>query len=244
MEVHLVADTNLFFEFKALEQLPWVELGYDTVVTLLAKPVLDEIDKHKKANGRTRARALEIYSFVRGMLTSSVQEVEIQRSSPRVVLRIRPNVKRDAALEEELDYTKPDERLIGIVSTLNTEASGYTVKLFTDDTGPAATADSLGVPYLMINEGWRRPPSETTEEKRVKELERDLSTYRAQEPKIPISSCETTDESSVVEVTRRVATPLTKVEVERTLEALRSKHPLLTDFTPPSLRSRPIPLGR
>jgi hypothetical protein len=85
----------------------------------------------------------------------------------------------------------------------------------------------------MINESWRRPPSETTEEKRVKELERDLSTYRAQEPKISISSCATTDESSVVEVTRKVAAPLTKVEVEVILEALRSKHPLITDFTPP-----------
>jgi hypothetical protein len=115
---------------------------------------------------RTRARAVEIFGRVRGMLKSSVQEVEIQDSSPRVVLRLRPNVKPDAALEEELDYTKADERLIGIVSTLNIKASSHTVKLFTDDTGPAATADGLGVPYLMINESWRRPPSETTEEKR------------------------------------------------------------------------------
>jgi hypothetical protein len=79
---------------------------------------------------------------------------------------------------------------------LNAETSSHTVKLFTDDTGPAATADGLGVPYLMIDESWRRPPSETTEEKRIKELERDLSTYRAQEPKVSISACETTDDMS------------------------------------------------
>jgi hypothetical protein len=34
MEVHLVADTNLFFECKALEELPWSELGYDPVTTI------------------------------------------------------------------------------------------------------------------------------------------------------------------------------------------------------------------
>jgi hypothetical protein len=43
MEIHLVADTNLFFEFKTLEELPWQELGYDTVVIILTKPVRDEI---------------------------------------------------------------------------------------------------------------------------------------------------------------------------------------------------------
>ena len=40
-EVHLVADTNLFFECKALEELRWDELGYDPIVILLTKPVLD-----------------------------------------------------------------------------------------------------------------------------------------------------------------------------------------------------------
>ena len=56
-ELHLVADTNLYFECCSLEDLPWESLGYDPIVLLLAKPVLDEIDKHKNANGRTRKRA-------------------------------------------------------------------------------------------------------------------------------------------------------------------------------------------
>src|SRR6188474_3357954 len=77
MEIRLVADTNLFFECKSLEELPWSDLGYDPVVILLTKPVLDEIDKHKKGSGRTRNRALEIFQRVRGMLESSADEVEI-----------------------------------------------------------------------------------------------------------------------------------------------------------------------
>jgi hypothetical protein len=233
MEVHLVADTNLFFECKTLEQLPWDELGHDPVVILLTKPVLDEIDKHKKANGRTRARALDIFGRVRGMLMLSEQEVEIRPSAPRVLLRRMANVMPNPMLRGALDYTKTDEKLIGIASALNATASGYDVKLFTDDTGPAATADDLDVPYLMINENWRRPPTETTEEKKIKELEKDLGTYRAQEPKISIETCEGANEQNVVEVTRKIATPLTEVEIEGYLEALRLKHPLVTDFTPP-----------
>jgi PIN domain len=143
MEVHLVADTNLFFECKALEELAWSELAYDPVVILLTKPVLDEIDKYKKGSGRTRKRALEIFQRVRGMLESSAQEVEIQASSPRVVLRrTPPSVAPDPAHKDHLDYAKTDERLIGIASTLSAQASGYDVKLFTDDTGPASTGRS------------------------------------------------------------------------------------------------------
>lgn len=233
MEVHLVADTNLFFECRSLEDLPWSELGYDPVVILLTKPVLDEIDKHKKGAGRTRSRALEIFGRVRDMLASSAQEVEIQTSSPKVVLRRMPSVAPDSAHKEHLDYTKTDERLIGIVSTLAAQASGYDVKLFTDDTGPASTADGMGVPYLMINQSWRRPAAETTEEKKIKDLEKDLATYRAQEPKIAIKRCEPADESNVVTVTRKVATPLTDAKIEELLAKLSLKCPLITDFTPP-----------
>lgn len=233
MEVHLVADTNLFFECKSLEQLPWRDLGYDPVVILLTRPVLDEIDKHKKASGRTRARALEIFGRVRGMLESSSEEVEIQPSCPKVVLRRTPNVRPDPTLREDLDYGKTDDRLIGIVSALNAQASGHKVILFTDDTGPASTADGLGVPYRMVNESWRRPRSETTEDKKIKELEKDLETYRAQEPKISISAGEAADEATFVEVTRKSAVPLTDGEVEGFMKALRLKHPLKKDFEPP-----------
>jgi hypothetical protein len=143
MELHLVADTNLFFEFKPLEQLPWGELGGDPVVILLTKPVLDEIDRHKKGTGRTRDRALDIFNRFRTMLTSGVAEVDIQASAPRVVLRRMTNVLPDPGLKDHLDYDKADERLVGIVSTLSSQAAGSEVKLFMDDGGPAGIAAGL-----------------------------------------------------------------------------------------------------
>ncbi|HEX7934437.1 MAG TPA: PIN domain-containing protein [Paraburkholderia sp.] len=234
MEIHLVADTNLFFECKSLEQLPWAELGYDPVVVLLTKPVLDEIDKHKKESGRTRSRALDIFGRVRDMLAASSVETEIRAASPKVVLRRAPNIKPDPTFKDDLDYTKTDEKLVGIVSTLSASASDYRVKLFTDDTGPASTADGLGVPYLMIHESWRRPASETTEEKTIKELKKDLATYRAQEPEISIGVPEGANESNIMEVRRKIAVPLTDTEIEDVLAALRLKHPLMADFTPPA----------
>lgn len=234
MELRLVADTNLFLECKPLEQLPWEDLRQDTVAVLLTKPVLDELDKHKHATGRTRTRALEILGLVRSMLEADRHEIEIRPASPRVVLRRTPSVKPDPRLKDDLDYARTDERLVGIVSTLQADASGAAlVKLFTNDLGPASTAADLGVPFLMIDASWRRPPPEGTEEKRIRELEKDLATYRAQEPRISIGSCENAGPTNLIEVRRRVAVALTEREVEEFIAALRAKHPEVTEFPSP-----------
>ncbi len=181
MELHLIADTNLFFEFKSLEQLPWHELGREPIVIVVTKPVLDEIDRHKKGSGRTRDRALEIFGRVREMLVAGVDESVIREAGPRVVLRRNTRALPDESMKEQLDFGRTDERLIGIVSALNGKASGHEVKLFTDDGGPAGMADELGVPYLLIDPAWRRPPAETTEAKRLREVEKDLALYRSQD---------------------------------------------------------------
>ncbi|QLH71843.1 PIN domain-containing protein [Rhodopseudomonas palustris] len=232
MELHLVPDTNLFFEFRTLEQLPWEELGFDPIVLLLTKPVLDEIDKHKKGSGRTRDRALDIFGRFRSMLTQGVQDASIRTSGPHVVLRRMTSVLPDPAYKDHLDYAKADERLIGIVSELNKEASGYEVKLFTDDGGPAGMALDLGIPFLMIDQSWRRPPAETTEAKQIRELKKDLEAYRDLEPKIAIR-CETADANRFVKVIGKVAKPLKEEEVAQLIELLLLKHPIRTDFTPP-----------
>jgi hypothetical protein len=232
MELHLVPDTNLFFEFKALDQLPWAELGHDPVVLLLTKPVLDEIDKHKKAGGRTRDRALDIFGRFRAMLESEANDSEIQPAGPRVLLRRMTMVRPDPDIEEHLDYNRPDERLIGIVSTLSKGARGYQVKLFTDDGGPAGMAQDLGVTFKMIPQAWRRPPAETTEAKQIRDLKKVVEVYQNQEPKVAIR-CEAAGGDGIVTVAGKTAIPLTETELEELVEALRLKHPLRKDFMPP-----------
>jgi hypothetical protein len=48
----LVVDTNLFHEFRRLEDLPWDELGEpEEVVLVVTEPVQSELDEHKKSLG-------------------------------------------------------------------------------------------------------------------------------------------------------------------------------------------------
>lgn len=233
MELHLVADTNLFFECKPLDELPWAELDRDPIVIILTKPVLDEIDKHKNATGRTRERAIDINKRIRAMLDVSPAESVVRESGPRVVLRLVAAVVPEPELGKSMDYGKADEKLLGIVAALKACQQTEELALFTDDAGPASMAKAFGIPFRMIPSSWRRQAKETDQEKRIRSLEKDLDTYRSQEPKIAIKRCEPADENDTVMVVARISRPLTPAEIGESLEALRQKHPMKADFVPP-----------
>lgn len=233
MEIHLVADTNLFFECLTLETLPWGELEYDSVVVLLTKPVMDEIDKHKVGKTRTRERAIAINKKIRDMLITGVRDVEIRNANPKVFLRRAGNIVPDPQYGEVLDYSKVDERLVGLTSTLEMAADGYKVALFSNDLGPISSAMDLGISTIFIADHWRRPPSETDEQKEIRELKASLAVFNNSEPKIVIGKVVTADASGNLVVKTRRAKPLTDGEIEHFLERLREAHPLKHDFTVP-----------
>lgn len=228
MEHAFVADTNLFFECKRLEELPWSDLVVDPVVIALTKPVMGEIDKHKKGGGRTRKRAIEISGRIRGMLAAQPPEIVIQETGPHVVLRLMPIVQPDPELASSLDYTINDDRIVGTVATLSKDERFASVSLLTDDSVAASTAQGLGVSFFLIPESWKRPPEETTEAKRIKELEKDISTYRAQEPSISIA--DVSGDPARAHVIRRIALALERPEIDLLIDKLKARHHIKQDF--------------
>lgn len=231
MEHAFIADTNLFFECKRLEELPWSDLAVDPIVIALTKPVLAEIDKHKKGGGRTRKRAIDISGRIRGMLRAHPPEEIIQEAGPRVLLRLMPIVQPDPALADSLDYDINDDRIVGNVSAILKNGAFASVSLLTDDTVAASTAHSLCLSFFLIPETWKRPPEATTEAKRIKELEKDLSIYRAQEPAISIEG--SSGSAPHAQVVRRVALALGSAEIEQLIESLQARHPPREDFAVP-----------
>jgi len=226
-----VADTNLFFECKRLEDLPWSDLGCDPIVIALTKPVIGEIDKHKKAGGRTRKRAVEISGRIRGMLETKRTEEIIREAEPKVVLRLLPIVRPDPSLEQDLDYTQNDDRIVGIVSTISRGDGFASVSFLTDDGVAASTAQCLNLPFHLIANTWKRPPEQTTEARQIGELKKDLAAYRSQEPTIELRNA-SKDETETYTV-RRVALALDQSEIDRLVDDLRAHHPLQEDFNAP-----------
>lgn len=255
MELRLIADTNLFFECKQLENLPWRELEYDSIVIELTKPVLDEIDQHKKSTGRTRKRALAIWKIVRDLIQSSSDQNEhiILATGPRVVLRLSDALQRDSNLSNTLDYNKTDEKLVGIVSELNKCTTDTQIKLLTGDVGPASTAHSLNIPFILIPDHWRRPLAMSEKDKKIKKLENENSILKSAEPKIVIGDVEVIGgcpnssskvKGNIIEVIQKLSSPLTKSEIEDALSQLRRKHPMVEDFTPPPPSVKTASLGQ
>jgi len=236
--VTLLVDTNLFFECKALDQLPWDDLGFDTVIVLVAKPVLDEIDRHKKGSGRTRKRALEIYTRIRRMLKNGAHEDVIQEANPRVVFKLDQNTKFDEQLETQLNKNKADDQLVGILSTLASANPQMEFKLFTHDTGPAQTASSLDLPFELIDDVWLRPERESDEKKKIGALESDIKNLQSQEPQISIGLENETPVGETVSVIRTVAEPLSSEQIDKLIEKLKTYFPIEKDFT-----RKPIGLG-
>lgn len=232
-ELHLVADTNLFFECKSLSELPWEELGADPIVLLLTTPLLSEIDKHKKGSGRTRKRALDLFGIVRGMIKSKQNEHVVREDNPRVVLRRAPMITPDPDFLGPLNYNKVDDELVGITATLTKSDESISVAIITDDTNVASSADHLGLRVELIDESWRREPQQTDEARRIQQLEKDLDTYRQQEP-IIVCDIQGLDEGSErVRRTAVEATPLSQAEIDRALSKLEDKFPMKTDFAVP-----------
>lgn len=229
-EVHFITDTNVFFECKKLEDLPWQDLDADPVVILLTKPVLDEIDKHKKSNGRTKDRALKIFKRVRTMIEDEVDEVVIRSAKPQVILRLPSNTEVDPALDGALDYTKTDDRLIGILSTLNSEG-GASVQLLTHDTGPASSVKGFGLSCYLIPDHWLRPPQQTKDQKAISVLEAELGKYKTQEPKITGTLME--PQENPFNIARQKEIPLTAIQIDAALKALEAKHPMRINFDVP-----------
>lgn len=227
-----VADTNLFFECKRLEDLPWAELDGDPIVIAVTRPVLNEIDRHKKGTGRTRRRAIETNRRIRDLLDRGFDEVAIQEKGPRVMLRLEMARKPAPEHAEMLDYGVNDDRIVGIAAAM---AQDSDVVLLTNDTGPAATARSVGLPFFMIPDAWRRPPPETDEARRVRELEQDIAAYRAQEPDIEVKLAET----GPTEVVRRIVEPLEAATVDGLIARIERDHPMKTDFIAPEPETSP-----
>ncbi|MEQ8392415.1 MAG: PIN domain-containing protein [Thalassospira sp.] len=225
-----VADTNLFFECKKLEDLPWQELDGDPIVILITKPVQAEIDKHKKASGRTKKRALETFSRLRQMLENNTMETVISQSNPKVILRVTPTSVPDPELSTVLDYHTNDDKIVGIVSTLS-KAQSSPVTLLTDDTGPAMTAQSQHLDAKLIDSAWKRPPEQTTEQKTIKKLNQDLDLYRNQEPKIVIRNITQGSKEHVFHLL--IPKPLPEESVRELINKLIENHPIREDFTTP-----------
>jgi hypothetical protein len=182
--VTIIPDANVLIHGKTLAELPWSELGYQTVEILLVAPVIRELDKLKNQPGRPNKIARQLSSDIRELHGAADRSVVLRVESPKVIKRVdirTINISKHEALK--LDHA--DQALINY--SLYIQESGKNVLLLTDDTICGATAQEFGLPTKFLPPHWLRDPEPDDATKENNRLKAEIKHLKETEPRVALS---------------------------------------------------------
>lgn len=231
----LFLDTNIFLQCQPLRDLPWHELSpKDDIMLVVPRSVQDELDKLKQdGNGRRAKRARLACTFLREIVLSGEMARVLRERDPKVqvCLRRRNPVTETASIPSDLDMSEADDRIIADLIAFRSADPDSAGELLTYDTGPMVTAHYLGLPCVPIPEGWLLPPETDERDKKILQLEKELSLYKKSAPEILISANDGSG-SDIEEVLFPVTIyrDLKLDEIGSYLDMLRRRYPAASEF--------------
>ncbi|MCL6704622.1 PIN domain-containing protein [Pseudomonas sp. T1.Ur] len=240
--IYLVPDTNFFIQCKEPRELDWsTYVDFEEVELLITRPVQAELDNQKgKGSGRVAKRARKASALIRDLLVSESDYIEMRSKAPRVLIRIRQDLKPDILLSNDLCYDERDDQLVGVTSALMKSKPLECVALLTHDTGPMASSKLVGVPFKVIPDDWLLPPETDETDKRTNSLMAELTKYKNAEPKFKISFIHDRVETTTIDCDVKCYKKLTDADIDELLESLKLICPEEVDFGD-SKRTQPPP---
>ena len=247
--LYLFPDTNLFIQCLPLEQLDWSEWAeFQEVHLIVCRPVQREIDSQKnRGNGRVAQRARMTYSIFRDVLASEQGYQLVTDTGPQVKLYLESPSLPSRDLTDSLDYSKPDDEIVGCLYRFRQEHKNEDARLLTHDTGPMMTAKSLGLTFAPIKDRWLLPPEHNASEREVARLKEHISQLEKAEPKFRITVVdEQGGEIDSISIDYPVYESISNEDVSAYIQMLRNHFPLVTDFgsREPAEREEPSLEGR
>ena len=221
--LQLIVDTNLFHEFRALNQLAWSELGeQDAIVLLVTDPVQSELDAHKKSTTpRLRRRALELTRLFKIMFERGEADHVVREAGPRVVLRL-DETPPPASPPPQLDPRVPDERIVSIALAIRDAApDGARTAVFADDQLPLRKARAAGLEAISIPDAWRRPEEESADTKALARLTAEVAALKRDLPDLHVAG-----PKERLDLVRTVYSPLSEAEIETLVADLAARCPV------------------
>lgn len=163
-------DTNMLLHYKVFEGMPWSEiLGDDEYRFIICQKVFDEIDKHKdgdKTKLRNRAKKINKY------LISYLDEKPMSHLS----IEFCPNPSKVSTERIDFDTSSSDEYIVFAAYEFDSQDNRKVIVL--GDGGMKLRAMKVGIKTILINDpSFYIAHEPTAEEKRIKQLEKDLARY-------------------------------------------------------------------
>lgn len=238
-------DTNLFIQCRPLEELDWSEWAdLDEVHLIVCRTVQREIDQQKHyGNGRVAQRARKTSSLFRSIVEKDYGV--IRDKGPQVKLMLESPSVPSPELKDRLDYTKPDDEIVGLLHQYRQQHPEADVRLLTHDTGPMMTARSLDLPFVKIKDDWLLPPESNETDRENRRLKEEITRLRKTEPEFHIRCVgDNESEIDVLEVKCPFYEPLSEQEVAAFMDQLKNRFPIVTDFGSNERTARASILGR
>ena len=243
-KLHLFLDTNLFIQCKDLKDIDWsIWAGFDEVHLCICRTVLREIDKHKtRGNDRLGRRARHTSTLFGRLVSSTSGFLQIHDRDPRVTLQLDTSLRPSEELAEVLDYSKPDDEILGFTYGFQKTNQEADVRLLTDDNVAMATAKSIGLNFEPVKDEWRLPPENSGIERENARLKEEINRLKNAEPNFRLRCVgENGAEVTSLALEETVYEPLTEDEIGVFVNSLENRFPAATDFGSPEPAERELP---
>ena len=231
--IYLFPDTNVFIQCKPLEQLDWSEWqDFSEIHLLVSRPVQREIDDQKiRGNSRVARKARTTYQMFRKIIDGRQEYELIKCSTPVVKLYLEGPSRPSPELEDTLDYSKPDDQIVGCLHKFRQDNQGADARLLTHDGGPMMTANSLGIPYVAVKADWLLSPENDEVERENARLKETIAQLEKTVPKFRIELVNNEGEGlGRLRLEHLVYDPLPSDTIESLIDRLTTRFPKATDF--------------
>ena len=231
--IHIIADTNLFIQCRALHELPWRKLFDDDELCLLFAPkVVMELDVMKyDGKGRRAKRARKTTELLRRII-NSVEPIVLLEKEPRLTVSYTTEVGEPMTRHIlKPDYN--DHRILLQVLEYQENHPGVPVVFLTHETHHQFNAKGTGIRCLQIPDSWllEAEPDERDRELHKLRQENEDLLNAAPKVRIAISNLATGADHTKVQITRYPK--LFAESIERYVAELVAKHPMVTSFDKP-----------
>lgn len=175
--IYAFLDTNIFLQFKPLQEIPWEDLLGTEYTLVVPITVINELDQQKNSDkSRVRKRAKSALRLIEGLdLTSTTLPLEIGSKEPQGAIfskyALDPNIGDDRIIASILEFEEPLQSCV----------------LVSDDTGIRIKAKNKQIACQRIGEEYRLPTETSDEQKTITRLRKEILHLQNNKPKLTLS---------------------------------------------------------
>lgn len=181
--VYLFLDTNIFMHFKMFDEVDWRWLVEGAEVVLcVARPVMQELDKHKtnhKLSSRKRDRVRKVLAKI-----ETVAETDDLQVRDGVTLQLFAHPIAEF-IPDDLDLSHADDAFVATAYAYARD-SGNDVRVVAGDTGPRISARSIGLGVLKLPEEFELEAEPDELEQENKRLKAELAREQSKRPELSL----------------------------------------------------------